>query len=110
MTGKTKKTKLTEFQISALRVIRNHGPIMPGEFAEKMWPDSPAWGRYHNCGHGATAGGGMRMCGGSYIGKLYKKGWVKLYIGNYYERTSPVTRYELTDEGKRLLKEATSDG
>lgn len=69
---------MTDAQARALTILREHGPMMPREFAERMWPDSPGWERVHRCGYGATKGRMMAMSGGAYLGKLHKRGLVRI--------------------------------
>jgi len=93
--------RLTEFQLKALKVLREHGPMMPSEFARKMWPDAEGWNRPCKCGpSGTTRGAGMRLAGGAALGKLRKRGWVGLSL-----RWGVRNEYVLTSEGRRVLEE-----
>lgn len=67
----------TRAQANALRIIRDHGPLRPREFAQFMWPDSDGWRRSARCGaNGSHRGGGMHLAGGGYLGKLRRQGWI----------------------------------
>ncbi len=69
---------LSDPQIRALEIIKEHGPVTPHQFALLMWPDSAGWHRITKCGpKEATHGGGMSLAGGGYLGKLRKKGLVE---------------------------------
>lgn len=94
----------------ALQIVRDHGPIQPREFARKMWPSSEGWKRHHNCGpNGSHQGGGMYLTGGSYLGKLRRKGWVQrewdTVGGRIHERG-----YILTPAGEQALAAAPAEG
>jgi hypothetical protein len=99
---------LTKSQHKALKIIKNHGPIRPREFAKLMWPDSDCWSNRTNCGpKGVTKGGGMNLAGGGYLGKLRKKDWVRkkeywpIWSDGYVDQG-----YVLTILGEHMLKEA----
>jgi hypothetical protein len=96
--------KLTKAQRRALEIVRDKGPVIPGQFAHFMWPDSSAWGYQYNSGHGAAAvGRGIVRSGGAYLGKLYHRGWVR----RLYDRDMEMYRgYVLTEEGERVLVES----
>lgn len=67
--------KLTDKQIKALIILRDHGPMRPEEFARRMWPDALGWKKHGKCGpYGATTGVGMRLGAGGYLGRLRKAG------------------------------------
>ena len=89
----------TETQLRALQIIRSNEIERPGHFARLMWPDAEAWQRPAKCGnHGVSKGGGMRMAGGAYLGKLQKAGLVEWYT------TWPNRRlYRLTPAGESQL-------
>ena len=96
---------LTASQRRALEIVRDHGPIKPREFSEKMWPESPGHQRYSKCGpSGVTRGGGMNLAAGGYLGRLRKRGWVKseyaFWVHSYYRDLG----YVLTDEGREALE------
>lgn len=46
--------KLTEVQRRALTILSSSMGMMPGEFAERMWPRSPFWKVVYNVGRGAS--------------------------------------------------------
>lgn len=88
---------MTDAQAHALRILRDHGPLMPSEFARRAWPDSPGWRKMHKVGHGATRGGGMPSAAGGVLGKLTKTGWVGwTYLHDRGE-------YTITDAGRQAL-------
>ena len=94
-------SSLTAKQAEALRLVREHGPIFPGRFAELMWPDSPSWHRHSKCGpYGATTGAGARKAGGSFLTRLARKDLIQ----NKWDRDRQ-TGYSLLAAGRRALKE-----
>lgn len=96
--------RLTEPQKRALRILYEHGPLHPREFARFMWPDSPGWKVHHNCGYGVSAGSMMAMAGGGYLGKLHHRGWVapKYHWNRHGELW--LDGHVLTDVGRELAK------
>jgi hypothetical protein len=80
--------------IIALKIIEKNEIHMPKEFARLMWPNSDAWRRVQNVGHGATAGAGIVYSAGGFLGKLRNQG---LIAGGYGYH------YFLTEKGKELL-------
>jgi hypothetical protein len=99
--------RLTKPQYRALRIIALEGPIRPSRFALNMWPDSPAWKRSYKCGpSGATRGRGIVLSGGSYLGKLRIRGWIRrdfIFYGHkhYFDRG-----YVLTPVGRDIYENA----
>jgi hypothetical protein len=79
----------------ALLLIKHNEIDRPGEFARLLWPDSEGWQRRSKVGHGTTIGGGMRLAGGGFIGKLRQRGLIAGGIGYHYF---------LTEKGRRLLR------
>jgi hypothetical protein len=80
---------MTPSQIKALTILKDTSyskPFQAAEFALKMWPDSDMHRKTSNQGNGACVGKAAWLCAGSYLGKLYKKGWIAtcLYPGGYY--------------------------
>jgi hypothetical protein len=71
---------LTKAQKRVKEILLANPGLTAGEFARKMWADSPNWKKVFNCGNGATRGSGMIMLGGSYLRKLCKKGMVNHYL------------------------------
>ena len=71
--------KISLITIQALKIIdAYHGQSFSYHyFAEKMWPNSPAFRRsYHTGTNGVCLGKGMWLCAGSYIAKLENAGLV----------------------------------
>lgn len=95
----------TDAQIRALTIISSNEIERPAHFARLMWPNAEAWCRPAKCGnHGVSKGGGMRMAGGGYIGKLRKAGLIEWY------RTWPKRDLlRLTDAGKAVLSSNTGN-
>lgn len=63
---------LTAPQARGLELLREHGPLAPREFAQLMWPDSPAW-RKRTRGrdrHPGAMAGTMPMNGARLLWKL----------------------------------------
>lgn len=95
---------LTEAQHRALEIFSEHGPLMPKDFAKKMWPDSDGWHRHAKCGpHGVHRGGGMYIAAGGYIGKLCRKGWVEFTRNRRFDYY--LNEYGITQEGRRVLRD-----
>jgi hypothetical protein len=80
----------------ALHLINDNQIESPTEFARLMWPNSDGWRRVGNVGHGAHAGAGMQLAGGSFLGRLRAKG---LIVGGYTR-----DRITLTDKGRERLQ------
>lgn len=94
--------------LHALRIMRDHGPLRPTQFAELMWPDSLAWQISYNCGpNGSMRGRGLIMSAGSYLGRMRKLG---LTFHRYREVLGIWTgRWYITEEGRELLKEVARE-
>jgi len=91
---------LTDAQVKALAIIRDHGPLRPREFARLMWPDSDGWRRHSRSGpNGSCKGGGMHLAGGAYLAKLNHLGLVYFHIRNR-------NGYSLSTLGKVSLEES----
>lgn len=99
--------KLTEPQMRALRILHEHGPLRPREFARLMWPDSPGWDRLHNCGpYGAAYGTMMPMCGGSYLAKLKCRGWAEeTWYRSWIDGQIRSKGYILSAKGYKIAEE-----
>ena len=106
---------LTDFQAKALTIIRDKEGIHARELGIKLWPDSPARKRSYRCGaSGSARGTGLWLSAGSYVGKLWKKGFVKDHMvygllfghgtggGKWGYHSSG---YELTEAGRTALEE-----
>ena len=66
---------LSPAQQRAMNILANNPGITAGEFAELMWPDSPGWNRQVKSGtRSVAAGRGMCKAGGSYLGRLARRG------------------------------------
>jgi len=71
---------MTNTQYKALKFLENTSymkPMTSARIAELLWPDSSMHTSSKNTGNGACRGKAAWLCGGSYMGKLKKKGWVK---------------------------------
>src|SRR5687767_10596445 len=94
---------LTDTQRKALEWLRDHPQgVKAAEIAWVLWPDSIMHRKTSNQGNGACRGKAAWLCGGSYLGKLAKKGLVR------WSSTREVNSgaYYLTDEGAKALREA----
>ncbi len=99
-------SSLTAKQAKALRIVREHGPILPGWFAHFMWPDSSSWTRTSNCGHnGARTGVGVEQAGGAFLSRLAKKDLVRDEWDRGWQGRSIRKGYSLLAAGRRALKE-----
>jgi hypothetical protein len=89
--------KLTAPQLKALTILSTTDyahPIAPRGFAEKMWKGTDTTiGRRFHMGRAAS------MSGGSYLGKLVQKGWVRW--------VHDPDGYCITEKGKEILKNNT---
>lgn len=99
LTVKEAIAKVTPTQLKALGILKNTSylkPIQATEFAIAMWPDSSMHKKTSNQGNGACVGKAAWLCAGSYLGKLYKKGWISTvrYPGGYY----------ITKDGRAVLE------
>ena len=96
---------ITDKTIKALKIIDKYGVIYPKQFAQLMWPDSPAWDKVYNTGiNGATSGKGMWLCAGSYLRKLKRRGLVEMGITDYCQ-----AYYVLSKQGRGVLKGESQD-
>ena len=90
---------MTETQLRALRILRDHGPVTPTEFAEWMWPDSPYWRVVYRAGpYGSVRGRGLVKSAGSYLAKLRRSDLALRSIEDNYVSISP--------EGRKALEQA----
>ena len=95
---------LTDTQKKALTIIRDHKVGYPRQFGELLWGrDHPGWRRISKAGPcGSTVGGGMNLAAGGYLGKLWKKGWIR-----------PPFRagqsYRLTEAGRQELEASNAE-
>lgn len=87
----------------ALRIVRDHQIAFPKQFAEQMWPGSPAWRRSVRCGaYGSHTGGGMYRAAGALLGKLRHQGLLDWRMVNVAAR-SPERTFFLTTHGQQAL-------
>lgn len=74
--------------IKALKIIKEFPSISNSGFAQKMWPDSNMHTKVSNQGHGACSGKAAWLCGGSFLKKLVKHGYLKhSFFPNGYKLT-----------------------
>lgn len=93
--------RLTDPQYKALTVLSDRkDPVRARAFAEFMWPDNTMHTKTSNQGRGACHGKAAWLSGGSYLGKLKKKGWVREEFDYFLKE---FTGYKLTEEGRRIL-------
>lgn len=93
---------VTDFQRRALQVIHEAGgEITPTEFAERMWPDSPAWQKVYAAGpYGSARGLALVRSAGGHLGRLTQRGWL------YRKSEASAALYCLTSSGQALLENA----
>lgn len=92
--------KPTKTLISALRIIKENTVEAPHQFGKLLWPDNPSWKRRGKAGpNGVAKGTGMNLASGGYLGKLQKRGLIR--IG--YHSTGRT--YRLTEQGENVLRE-----
>ena len=96
--------KRTPFLLKALEALalgqqNNGGFVRARTFAERLWPDAPAWRRCCNVGNGSARGVGIIRAGGSFMAKMRRAGLAeKSYRLELYG-------YRLSGEGRRTLEE-----
>lgn len=93
---------MTEKTIRALELLQEHERLTPRQFAEKMWPDAPAWQRCSNIGGGSTRGVGITRAGGCYLAKLRRLGLTR----QVYARHGHYAHHEITEQGQHALRAA----
>ncbi len=90
---------LTPAQVKALTILCNNSSVATSasKFAELMWGDTNTnmFTSSKNQGNGACRGKAAWLCGGSYLGRLRKKGWVRHNIKE--------NGYTITGEGIKIL-------
>lgn len=92
---------LTTPQLKALIIMKNTSwekTFSAAGFAKQMWVDSNMHTTSKNTGHGACTGKAAWLCGGSYLQKLRKKGWICV-TGEY------LNEFYISLEGRKILKE-----
>lgn len=92
--------KLTISQVKALNILEATSfskPYSARGFARAMWGETNEnlFTKVSNQGNGACHGKAAWLCGGSYLGKLAKKGWVKVAYNP--------SRYYISEKGKEML-------
>jgi hypothetical protein len=89
----------------ALQIVRDHDITMPRQFARFMWPDSEAWKHHTKAGpNGVAKGGGMPLAAGGYLGKLQRRGLVRIWYGFGGNRS-----FKITDAGIAALEKWTKE-
>ena len=89
--------------LRALRLLRDQKPANASAFAQLMWPDSIMHRMVSNQGRGSTRGKAAWLCGGSYLGRLQKAGWVT--VVDTWERKHQQPVAYLTRQADDLLAE-----
>jgi hypothetical protein len=75
---RTAHLKLTKPQRRAMIILRDFGPMRPGWFSTKMWPDSPSHRNRSRCGqHGARVATGIHQKAGQFLSSLRRLGLVQ---------------------------------
>lgn len=72
-------TMITSKTYKALKTVRDNPGIRAREFGEMLWPDADGHHRRSNGGHGAQRGKGMWLAAGSYLSRLQKAGFVRMF-------------------------------
>ena len=90
----------------ALQILREHGPMTPGWFAQHYFPeDHEGWRRVAKCGpQGSTTGTGLILAAAGLLGKLRRD---KLAGFTFLHGRSQTC---ITSEGRRALREAENAG
>ncbi len=84
----------------ALAIIRDHEIELPSQFADLMWPNSPARHVSYKCGpYGSSRGIALNRAAGAFLGRLRKQGLI-VDIPSRHHRPLIV----LTGEGYTVLK------
>jgi hypothetical protein len=83
---------VTTATLKALAILAEHGPMLPGGFADRMWPEM----RRRRAGGNSQHQGGDNgaICAGGYLGKLCKRGLARREGWDY----------EITAEGREVLR------
>jgi hypothetical protein len=96
---------VTPARTRALQILADVKPdfeyrseVYPAQFAHLMWPDSPAWSKISNVGHGAARGVGIKRSAGALLGKMEREGLVR-------SRNSEIGQsfYSITRKGRQVL-------
>ena len=96
---------MTPVRLAALRILAAAGDrgVTGRVFAERMWPDSPAWAHQSKAGtHGTRSGAGMPRAAGSLLSVMVREGLAQ----RDYGRDNRVSTYYISEAGRRALKEA----
>lgn len=87
--------------IQALRVLAEHGPLSPSQFADRYYPrEDPRWRRQCKCGRGSHPGMQLVTGAGGFLGKLTKAGLASRSYRDYGHRV----RYGITAAGRERLR------
>lgn len=72
----SQEPSLTDPQAKALTFLREQQPVSPRQFAQLMWPESPAWRQRTNKrgGRAGAVGGTMPMQGARMLWSLHRLG------------------------------------
>lgn len=90
---------ITKAQEKALNILKGTSyldGLSATEFAQQMWKGSKMHTSSKNTGNGACIGKAAWLCGGSYLAKLKKKGWVAT-CGDH------LNIFYITMQGKKAL-------
>ncbi len=93
---------ITLFQRRVLEFIRRSPGCSASDLAEHLKPDSKMHTRCSNQGNGACQGKAAWLWGGSVVGKLKRRGWVRIEYGSHGSGSR--TLYWLTTSGLEALK------
>ena len=91
---------ITKSQEKALNILKETSylnGLSASQFAQHMWKDSNMHTTSKNTGNGACRGKAAWLCGGSYLAKLRKKGWVAVCGDN-------LNIFYITTKGKEALE------
>ncbi len=83
---------VTAKAIEHLRIVRDNGPMLPGEFGQRAWPNMIERGAGDRGG-----GSNVAICGAGRLGRLQKARWV-VYVFGHGQRG-----YQITPAGRKVL-------
>ena len=93
---------MTDVQKKALLILKETNfekGMSAAGFAKKMWPDSNMHTSSKNTGHGSCTGKAAWLCGGSYLAKLRKLG----YVNSVWDISGYNNGYCITQKGRDLI-------